>query len=99
MITNTFKKPGFDDLTGKTFGLLKVMNRVPNTQDACGTSRTNYKVMCCCGLTFITKGRYLRRGKGSCSEKMCKKTFKELVKKQRPALYVEQEKHVMAGII
>lgn len=64
---------GFEDLTGKQFGVLKVLKRATNSHDACGTSRVNWFVECQCGLKFVTKARYLKRGSAtSCLKRECK---------------------------
>ena len=79
MMTNTVVSNRLEDLTGKVFGLLTVLNQEKSELDGCGTTRARWKVRCAgCGTEYITKARYLKRGTESCTNKKCRDQAKAM---------------------
>ena len=72
----------FDDLTGRTFGRLKVIKRVENKGN-----KIYYECLCSCGNTVIVRGSHLKQGLiQSCKclnkERVHQKSFKDLTGKR-----------------
>ena len=59
------------DLTGKRFGFLTVINRAPNAIQPSGQPRTMWNCKCDCGNEVTVAGSRLKRGQVSCGAK-CK---------------------------
>lgn len=63
----------FQNLKGQRFGLLEVLDRASTAYEQDGTSRVQWYVKCHgCNGRFIVKARYLKRGRTSCKDSLCK---------------------------
>ena len=69
------KRNQSEDLTGKRFGLLTVLNSGIKIEMECEI-RNGSHVRCDCGATFDVVNKYLKRGsKETCGSTVCKKAW------------------------
>lgn len=58
-----FSSKKIDDLTGKRFGKLVVLERADNTISPCGQPQTQWKCRCDCGNVIAVRAQLLKSGK------------------------------------
>ena len=93
-------KSSFEDLTGKTFGRLTVLYRLPNHVTPSGQTLTMWYCKCSCGKECKVYASQLRSGKDSCgclsieirNQKKAAKQLEQEQKKAAKQLEQEQKK-------
>lgn len=73
----------FEDLTGRIFGELTVVERVPDYILPCGKPQTMWKCKCSCGNDFITRALQLKNGDSQSCGHLQREIVSKLMKEKR----------------
>ena len=73
----------FEDLTGRIFGELTVIERAPDYILPCGKPQTMWKCKCSCGNDFITRALQLKNGESQSCGHLQREIVSKLMKEKR----------------
>lgn len=73
-----------EDLTGRKFGELMVIERAPDYILPCGKPQTMWKCKCSCGNDFVTRALQLKNGKSQSCGHLQKEIVKKMMKERKP---------------